>query len=320
MKQIFCVFLSVVCILSVCNYAHTEPLQEMSSLCYWISVTDDTGENAIMKTSGKGDSVIHQKIGNGYMLESCGNTNIYYATSTDAGEWIVWEMFSNTPIATISDPSIIRILAYYDQTIYYAVQKNGTPIIKGKNDNSTQTYPLGFNNSEFEYSLIDELWGIELDYQNRIVMKYSSTISENGIIAYSVTEGSAWGEEPYSSSIYYSTLDQSDIYVDEGSHPAWFDRNTLLYLGADSRLYRYDVNNRISSPYITTGGSDITLSLIDSEERMFVIDGEYIAYFRYKEKGSVLSLISLITGKIYNFDGIYSAELMDPILRVDLCE
>jgi len=292
----------------------------MSSLCYWISVNDDTGENVIMKTSGKGDSIIHQKIGNGYMLESCGNTNIYYATSTDDGRWTVWEMFSNTPIATISDPGVIRILAYYDQTIYYVVQQNGTPIIRVKNDNSTQTYPLGFNNSEFEYSLNDEFWGIEIDYQDRIVMLYSSTVSENGIIAYSVTEGSAWGDGSYSRSIYYSTLDQSDIYVDEGSHPAWYDRNTLLYVGADSRLYRYDIDNRISSPLITMSGSEITLSSIDLEERLFVIDREYIVYFRSKDKRSILSLQSLETGEIYDFDGINSVELMDPILRVDICE
>ncbi len=306
-------FIVILCVLSVCICAHAESAKANQYYCYWISVDPDTDEKVIMKSISGGDSFPIKNIGQGYLLEGSGYGKIYYATPASEDQWDICEIHSNTPIATLADSDIIRVLAYWDETVYYVKELDGAPVIIALDrDHSAKYYPRGGHSEEFDFSAEDDEawadWGIASE-QEGTYMDYTSTISEDGKVAYCACEDDL-------EAIYISTSEQADLYIDKGCNPVWLDQNTLLYVGSDSRLFQYDVTHGTSSTYISDENAAIDMPPLDPFERMSMVDGDYLECVHILEKGPRLALLSLKTGELQNVKRVFPLHILDTIVVI----
>lgn len=322
MKKAYCVLAIICYMLSVCVCAHAEAADSNAFCAYWIGIDAETSERIIMKSNNGEGSFPVMNVASGYLLEGGSNSNVYYADMNDNGQWEICEADSGNSIAALEDSDIIRVLAYQNETVFYVKSMDGIPVlIAYEKEHGAKYYPYGRYAVEFdrpaEGGNNQELDTYECE-AGRTVLIYTTTISEDGNAAYCIDNSIAWQPETFSNSIYITTLNQSDLYVGEGSHPAWLDKNRLLYIGSDSKLYQYDVENQIVHSFVSDKNREISLPSIDPEERMTVINENCIGYIQMQDKQRKLVLLSLQTGKTQVIDSANPVKFMDAIVKITL--
>lgn len=323
MKKICFVLAIILTMLSVCACARADTAWPDTFNIYWIGIDEGTEDRVVMKSHGDEDAYPIMKI-DGYLLEGSLDGNVYYAARADQGRWEICEVDSGKPVAALEDPDMIRILAYQNDVAYGIKAVDGVPILTAfEEDRGMTYYPHGGYAEEFDSLAGDhaawEIWGMDVNEAelDRTVVMYSTTISGEGKIAYCVDNTIAWQSESISCSIYMTTLNQADIYVGEGSHPAWLDESSLLYIGPDAKLYQYDVNEQNAHPFVSDDQAVISLPPIDPAERMIVIDDDYLGFVQLMQgEQKKLSLLSLRTGKTQTVDNVHPINFMDAIVRI----
>ena len=313
MRKVFFKVIIFFCCLGVCACAHAEDFDMDNYRIYWVD-TDDTDKDkgSIMVSDCNGASRFVANIGYGYLLEGNTENDVYYAVMRDENRWDICRIGADSPIITLVDSDIVRILAYQGETVYYIASKHDEPILISLNsDNEIQYYPYGKYAEEFSLSVSGEdVWD-----DSRIGrIWYSTTVSEDGKIAYCIEDYTPWVKA--NSSIYVTTSNQADIYIDEGSQPAWLDGNSLLYIGTDSKLYRYSVIEGTSQLYVSATGKGIAIPAVNPIERMIVIDKAHIGYIQMYDEQNRLTLLSLRTGEIHTVDEVNPLYFMDAIVRI----
>ena len=332
-KVVFKVII-VLCWFGVCACAHAEDIWTDDYIIYWVDATerwvdaDDTDKRVdrlITASSCNRDSHSAANIGYGYLLEGNTENDVYYAVMRDKDRWDICEVGASIPTITLVDPGIIRILAYQNETVFYITSKYDKPIlISLNNDHESICYPYGKYSEEFDlsgdYEDEDEWakWGIKLDDRELegIKLMYTTTVSEDGKIAYCIEDYDYTPPIKCDSAIYVTTPNQADIYIGEGSHPAWLDENSLLYIGNDSKLYQYSMVEETSQLYVSDKKEEIVMPPVDPMERMVVIDKDHIGYIQICDKQNKLTLLSLRTGKSHIVDTVTPFYFMDAIVRI----
>ena len=322
MKKAYLVLVIICYMLSVCICAHAEA-SDLNAFCaYWIGIDAETNGRVIMKSNNGEGSFPVMNMASGYLLEGGSDGNVYYADMNDNGQWEIYEADSGLSIATLEDSDIIRVLAYQNDTVFYIKSMDGIPVmIAYEKEHGAKCYPYGGYTVEFDRP-VEGGNNQELDtYEceaGRTVLIYTTTISEDGKAAYCIDNSIAWQPENFSNSIYITTLNQPDLYVGEGSHPVWLDKNRLLYIGNDSKLYQYDVENQIVHLFVSDKNAEISLPSIDPEARMTVINENCIGYIQMQGKERKLVLLSLQTEKTQAIDSVNPTDFMDVIVKITL--
>ena len=332
-KVVFKVII-VLCWFGVCACAHAEDIWTNDYIIYWVDAaerwvdvddTDKRVDRLITTSSCNRGSHSAANIGYGYLLEGNTENDVYYAVMRDKDRWDICEVGASIPTITLVYPDIIRILAYQNETVFYITSKYDKPIlISLNNDHESICYPYGKYSEEFDlsgdYEDEDEWakWGIKLDDRELegIKLMYTTTVSEDGKIAYCIEDYDYTPPIKCDSAIYVTTPNQADIYIGEGSHPAWLDENSLLYIGNDSKLYQYSMVEETSQLYVSDKKEEIVMPPVDPMERMVVIDKDHIGYIQICDKQNKLTLLSLRTGKSHIVDTVTPFYFMDAIIRI----
>lgn len=323
MKKICFVLTIILAMFSVCTCAGADAAWPDQFDIYWIGLDANTDDRVVMKSHSDGDAIPVMKI-DGYLLEGSPDGDVYCAARADQGQWEICKLGSGDPVATLGDPDIVRVLAYQNDLVYAIKAVDGVPVLTVFEEERGMTYyPHGGYAEEFASLAGDhearEIRGMDVSEaeSDRVVVMYSTTVSGDGKIAYCVDNTIAWQSESISCSIYMTTLNQADIYVGEGSHPAWLDESSLLYIGPDAKLYQYDVNEQSSHPFVSDDQAVISLPPIDTTERMIVIDDDYLGFVQLMQGDQrKLSLLSLRTGKTQTVENVHPINLMDAIVRI----
>lgn len=316
------ILLVVAVMLCVCVCAHAADKAGVDICCYWIGKSADVNGRIVFQTIPDEGTIPLFDIGQGYLLDRGMNKNIYYTVQNDKGNWEIFELYSRKLSATLSDPDIIRVLAYYDDTVFYVKQVDGIPAIVAVDKyGKMEHYLSGKYNGEFAVPEVTfDFWEIDVGESEQVVINYSTIISNDGKVAYCVQEGTAWSEAGITEIIYYSTRDEVDIYVDKGSHPVWLDNNTLLYVGDDSLLYRYSINTGIISPYLSVDNREIVVPWLAPGERAIAVAEGYVGYVQMQWEGYRVVLVSLKTGEIISIKGLVPLNFMDSIVMITVNE
>lgn len=185
----------------------------------------------------------------------------------------------------INDPQLMRVLAYYEGTVYY---------VRHYDDGACCRYvSVNEQGSMFEYGELSQaecfcgtvsdmsdeekaVWGdwyveasIPLDYLPEYVC--TSTVSLDGKIALEDRSATETG-------ILYITRERETVHVGAGRCPVWLNQNILLFL-KDNTVCAFDTTTKMCGNFICGDGNVLVIDSLDIEYGLTAnADGTQLLY------------------------------------------